>query len=239
MKYIGIGNYNIYNLYLLIAFISEFLINLVNGLNSGNKEKPARIFPFRAKIKDHNLLNNFIRLTSIFFGGIILYCFEKVNEKKTNGGVLKIEEYEKMRKDLLNYKGISTRFHLILLGILFPLVIFLQDFINLANNNMGLWTLEIFNIGIISYLMFKNKIYKHKKIAIFILFLVTILNFIEFFTPPTKHENSENKNELTDKNAFEIAIIKYGFYSIPLLLIANELRHIQRDYCWLNMKYLT
>ena len=143
-----------------------------------------------------------------------------------------------MKDKLYDNKGGSIFFNLLLVGLLFPLVIFLQDFINLANNNMGLWTLEIFNIGIISYSMFKNEIYRHKKIAIFILFLVTILNFIEFFIPSTKHENSENKNELTDKSAVDTVIIKYGVYLIPLLIIVNELRYIHRDYCWLKMKYL-
>ena len=113
MKYIGIGNWNIYNLYLLIAFISEILISLVNGLNSANKEKQARLFPFRAKIKDHNLLNNFIRLTSIFFGGIILYFFERRNKSKAKGEV-KIENYEKMKDKLYDNKGGSIFFNLLL-----------------------------------------------------------------------------------------------------------------------------
>ena len=109
---------------------------------------------------------------------------------------------------------------------------------SLAHSDMNLWTLEIFNIGIISYLMFKNKISQHRKIAIYIMFVITLLNIIELFIPSTKHKNTDNMNELTDKNAFDIAIIKYGFYSIPLLLIANELRYMHRDYCWLQMKYL-
>ena len=45
-------------------------------------------------------------------------------------------------------------------------------------------------------------------------------------------------NELTDKNTFEVVKIKYGAWSIPLLLIANEIRYIHRDYCWLKVKYL-
>ena len=77
MKYIGIGNCNKYNIYLLIGFLCELFLDLIFGLNSANKEKPARIFIFRAKIKDHNILDPFIRLASIFFGGLVLYFFEK------------------------------------------------------------------------------------------------------------------------------------------------------------------
>ena len=237
MKYIGIGNCNKYNIYLLIWFLCLLLKNCLLGLNSANKEKPARIFPFKAKIKDHKLLDNFIQFSSIIFGGVILYFFQRRNHLKKNDEV-SIQNYEKIKEILNDNKYGSILFNLILIGILFPLAIIFEDFTNLAHSNMSFWSLEIFNIGIISYLVFKNEIYRHKKLAIYIMFFVTIIIFIDFFIPSTKHENSENKNELTDKNAFEIAIIKYGFYSIPLLLIANELRHIQRDYCWLNMKYL-
>ena len=237
MKYIGIGNCNKYNIYLLIGFLCLLLKNCLLGLNSANKEKPARIFPFKAKIKDHKLLDNFIQFSSIIFGGVILYFFQRRNHLKKNDEV-SIQNYEKIKEILNDNKYGSILFNLILIGILFPLAIIFEDFTNLAHSNISFWSLEIFNIGIISYLIFKNEIYRHKKLAIYIMFFVTIIIFIDFFIPSTKHENSENKNELTDKNAFEIAIIKYGFYSIPLLLIANELRHIQRDYCWLNMKYL-
>ena len=70
------------------------------------------------------------------------------------------------------------------------------------------------------------------------MFIATVIDIIENFLPNTKHKNLKNGNELTDKNAFETAIIKYGAYSIPLYDIANELHHIQRDYCWIKAKYL-
>ena len=143
-----------------------------------------------------------------------------------------------MKTNILGENSESITFNLIQVGILFPLFLFLEGLISLAHNNMGLWTLEILNIGIISYLMFKNKIYKHRKFAIYIMLIVTIITIVEFFIPSTKHVNLANMNELTDKNAFEVAIIKYGAYSIPILLIANELRYCLRDYCWLKMKYL-
>jgi len=67
---------------------------------------------------------------------------------------------------------------------------------------------------------------------------LSVIEVIGFFLPSTKHENKENMNELTDKNVFDIIIIKYGAYAIPLLFLANELIHVQRDYCWIKSKYL-
>ena len=204
MKYIALGKFNKYNIYILISFLCEFLMDLLFGLNSSNKKKPARFFSFRAKIKDHALLDNFIRISSIFFGGIILYFVEKTNKLKNN-------------------KEIS---------------IILKDFISLASSNLGLWSFEIMYICIFSRFIFKSKIYKHIKIAIYIMLVIAVSDFLIFFLPFTKHENTENKNELTDKNVFDKIIIRFGAYAIPLIFIANEIKHIQRDYCWIKAKYL-
>ena len=54
----------------------------------------------------------------------------------------------------------------------------------------------------------------------------------------TKHENLENMDELTDKNIFDITIIKFGTYAIPLLFLAFEIKNFQRDFCWIKAKYL-
>ena len=54
----------------------------------------------------------------------------------------------------------------------------------------------------------------------------------------TKHENLENMDELTDKNIFDITIIKFGTYAIPLLFLAYEIKNFQRDFCWIKAKYL-
>ena len=234
MKYIGVGNWSKYYKYILLAFISELLMNLLFGLNSSNKDKPARIFPFRSKIKDHKLLSNFIQFASILFGGIILYFTEGLNVKKNDE--VTIEEYEKTKDYLFENKRSSITFNLIIISVLFSLYIILKDFIDLSQ--MTFWALEILYIALISYRIFKNKIYIHKKIAIYIMFIATVIDIIENFLPNTKHKNLKNGNELTDKNAFETAIIKYGAYSIPLYYIANELHHIQRDYCWIKAKYL-
>ena len=123
-----------------------------------------------------------------------------------------------------------------MIGFLFSLNVILKDFID--QSQLTFWALEILYIAIISYWIFKNKIYIHKKVAIGVMIITTIIDFIENFIPNTKHKDLKNGNELTDKNAFDVAIIKYGAYSIPLYYIANELHHIQRDYCWIKSKYL-
>ena len=235
MKYIGIGNCDKYNIYILLALISDMLIDSLFGLNSSNSEKPARIFPFKAKIKNHKLLYNFIRSTSILFGGIILYFIEQKNKNKKKEEI-KAKKYEILIDYDPNKNCESILFNLIVIGTLFSLSDILGGFIDLIQIN--LWPLEMLYICIISYWIFKNKICRHKKFAIYIMIVVTIIDIIENMIPTTKQKNLKNINELTDKNVYEIAIIKYGAYSIPLFYLACELQHVQRDYCWVKSKYL-
>ena len=160
MKYIGIGNLDKYHIYIQIALLCEFLINLLTGLNNANNERPARIFPFRAKIQNHKFLDNFIQFAAIFFGGLIFYYFEGRNKKKENDEIT-IQDYEKMKTKIFGEKSESTTFNLILIGVLFPFIIFFQDFSSSANNSMSFWTLEILNIGVISYFMFNRRYYNN------------------------------------------------------------------------------
>ena len=237
MSFISIGNCTKYNIYLLVSIICEFLMDCLFGLNSSNKEKPVRFFSFRAKIKDHTLLENFIRLSAIFFGGLFLYFYEKRNERKKEGE-LDIEDVHKMETDILQKNNEYIKLTLFFIGVLFSLYIILKEFISAPHTYVGFWTFEIMYICLISRIIFKIKIYRHKKIAIYIMLGLSVVEFIEFCLPMTKHENKENMNEITDKNVFDIIKIKFGTYAIPLLLIANEVIHIQRDYCWIKSKYL-
>ena len=186
MSYIAIGNCSKYNLYILVSLICNFMIDLLFGLNSSNKDKPVRFFSFRAKIKNHNLLYNFINFASIFFGGVILYFLERKNQK-VKKDQLSIEIYEKMKIDLLKEKGESNLLDLILIGIFFPLNLIIDRFVDSQNNPVGLWAFEILYICIFSHFIFKIKIYKHKRIAIYIMLGVSVLTFIEFFFTSNKN----------------------------------------------------
>ena len=238
MKYITIGKCTKYNIYLLISFLCEFFEEFILGLNNSNKKKPVRIFPFKAKIKNHNLLENLLRITSIFFGGVILYFIEKKNKRKDKDYEVTVEEIDSITNSSSDNKKESTSVNLIIIGFVFLFYIILDNFLSQTNTEVGFWTFEIMYISIFSRCIFKNKINRHVKLAIYIMLILGILDFIGFFLPTTKHENVENMNELTDKNVFDIIIIKYGTYVIPILFLLYELKRIQRDFCWVKSKYL-
>ena len=82
MKYITIGKCTKYNIYLLISFLCEFFEEFILGLNNSNKKKPVRIFPFKEKIKNHNLLENLLRIISIFLEELFYISLKrKIKEK--------------------------------------------------------------------------------------------------------------------------------------------------------------
>ena len=236
MSFISIGNCSKYNIYFIVSIVCYFMIDLLYGLNSSNKEYPARIFPFQPKIGYHNLLADFIRFASVFFGGLFLYIFDKYNNDKGSDEYSDADS-QKMNNQLFTDNINSRRKYVIIVGVLFSLYIILTDFIGMAPY-VGFWTFEILYICIISHLIFKIKIYKHKKLAIIIMIIISALDIVGYSLPWTKHKNKEKMDELTDKNTFDKIIIKYGTYAIPLLFLANELNHIQRDYVWIQSKYL-
>ena len=154
MKYIGIGNCTKYYINLLIAFICEFLICSIPGLNSPNSKNPARIIYFKPKINEHKLLFTFIRIASIFFGGLFLYIVERANKLKRRNEIT-IGEIEKMKESLIDNKGGSIRYNLLLIGIFFSLILIVQGFLDLTKMDLSLWSLEMVYIAIISFFIFK------------------------------------------------------------------------------------
>ena len=237
MSYISLGKFSKYNIYILIALFFDFMASYVFGLNTANKERPAIMFSFALKIKRHTLLKNFIRIASIFFAGLILYFFERKNLKNKKGH-LSIEALEKWKSDNQKKNDKSNLLNVILVGILFPLFIIIKGFVDSAGAYVGFWAFEIMYICVISHFVMKIKILKHRRLAIYIMLGLSVVTFIEFFFPSTKHKKTENMNEIVDRNVFDIIKDKYGTYAIPLLFLANEVIHVQRDYCWVKGKYL-
>ena len=236
MALISIGNCSKYNIYFLISILCYLLMDLTTGFNPSNSEKPVRFFPSRPKIKKHIILEKFLLYASCFFGGLILYCLEKSNKIK-NTFDTPDEVLLKMNSMLIN-KNDNVRIDALAICFIYALYLILQGFMSKIGAYIGFWTIEILYLCLFSRRIFNIKINRHRKLAIYIMSGLAVIELIGFFFPMTKHENKENFNDLTDKNVFEIIIIKYGAYAIPLIFLANELIHVQRDYCWIRSKYL-
>jgi len=230
MKYIGIGKCSKYYFYILVAFISEFTIGLLFGLNYSNRFHPLRIIPITPKLSMHPFFKNFINFTGILSGGIILYFLQKLYDQKKEGEI-SINKYERIKNKILGRKKGSIKLSLIIIGLLFPIYNILSDFFDIK-----LWMFEIVYICFLSFLMLKINISTHKKIAIIIMVgPLLIISLISFSIPRTYCEN----NKYCNKSPFEIININYGgYYYIPLFLIIYEVITFIKDYTWVKSKFL-
>lgn len=240
MNYIGIGKCSKYNIYILVAIISHFIIEFLFGLNPNNKSTPVRLFSFSPDIYKHTLFKNLILFIGIFVGGILLYFLvKKYNIQKE--GELSIRKIEKIQKKLLGQKKESIRLALLLIGLLFSLYYIVRDFLSSTLMGVKLWMFEIIYISFLSYIMLKININTHRKIAIIIMIgPLLIIDLISFSLPRTSHDCQKEKcNELTDRNTFDYIKIKYGYYYyIPLIFIFSEIITLMKDYSWVKSKYL-
>ena len=99
MSPIGVGNCSKYNLYILIAVITEFVTDYIFGLNSSNQAHPGRLFPFTPTIKNHPFFKNFIFFQSNIFAvsSSIIYKKNILRKKPMK------YQYQKLRKCKNNY----------------------------------------------------------------------------------------------------------------------------------------
>ena len=240
MSFIGIGKCYKYNIYILVAVLSQFVEEGLLGLNSSNKDNPGTIFSFKPKLKNHALFKNLIFFISSFFAGIIAF-FINFRYAKNKEGEISISKVEKMQKELLGRKRQPILLALFLTGFSLSINILIKSLFSLFYVHVGFWMLEVAYISIFSLYILKINITKHKKVAIFIMTCpLIIIEIFNFFFPNTKHncEIPGECNELTDTNTFKYIKIRFGFWYIPLLFITYEIITSMRDYSWVKSKYL-
>ena len=239
MGFIGLGKFSKYNIYILIATLSEILKDCLVGINIQNEENQGKLFYFIPKFKSHSFIQEMIFFLSSFCGGVVLYCIHK-KTNKIKKGELSIRKYEILRQSLLGQKNQNIYLALFLAGFFFSINRILKCFVALFQIYFGLWLFEILYICILSYIILKININNHKKAAILIVIgPVIIIEFIGFYLPYTKVNcDKEECNELSNTNSFEGIKIKWGVYFIPLILLFNDLINIFRDYAWVKSKYL-
>ena len=165
-----------------IFFLFKLKDNDANKQLKQKKEDKNTITYRKIKIKYIFLMINYIN--SIYSEKYEPEKNDK-NEKKINPNFL-----EKYYDRILNNKNEPFIIYYLSLILFLSNVIYesVENFINKTGTQLNFWTLEILYVAIISYLIFKNKIDRHKKIAISIMFIITIVDIIENFIPTTKHK---------------------------------------------------
>jgi len=229
--YITFGNYNkLYKyiwLYIIIRILEYLLTN--NFLKKTIKIDYLQDEPFPKNILIQKTLN-FIG-TTIF--AMFLWKYELRQNKRSRNNIIPIISSNSKSSSLTfiyneqknNLKVVSTIFFfsIIFLYFLSNQLIYIFNSINLTG--LDFWMLEIIFICFISVNIFKVSIYKHKKVAIFIVLLFsTTLKAIS-----TVYIIIKEKKE---------KLYKDYFWIIPIGIISFLLLIFLRGYSYCRLKWL-
>ena len=88
------------------------------------------------------------------------------------------EQYSDLKIKSLNQNDKKPYIDIILVSLLFPINILIRTFLYLNFLDLELWMLEIIFISFLSLKIFKIKINRHKKAAMFIVIPLLIIEFI-------------------------------------------------------------
>ena len=130
--------------------------------------------------------------------------------------------------------------NIFLIGAFFSINLIIRTFLYLNFLDLELWMLEIIFISFLSKKILKIEINRHKKIAMFIVIPLLIMEFISNSLPETNHSKNDNNHEeyMSDYNIFKGIGKKINYGFIPIIYGVYILATLLRDYSWVESKYL-
>ena len=233
MAIIEISSVSKYNIYIIVALISKLFSDLLIGLNPLNTKKPATLFKFSPLLNNHLIFQNFIEFLGFFLGGIlILFITNLLNKPERNSQVPKKALSKKEKNEIY--------LNIFLIGAFFSINLIIRTFLYLNFLDLELWMLEIIFISFLSKKILKIEINRHKKIAMFIVIPLLIMEFISNSLPETSHSKNDNNHEeyMSDYNIFKGIGKKINYGFIPIIYGVYILATLLRDYSWVESKYL-
>ena len=233
MAIIEISSVSKYNIYIIVALISKLFSDLLIGLNPLNTKKPATLFKFSPLLNNHLIFQNFIEFLGFFLGGIlILFITNLLNKPERNSQVPKKALSKKEKNEIY--------LNIFLIGAFFSINLIIRTFLYLNFLDLELWMLEIIFISFLSKKILKIEINRHKKIAMFIVIPLLIMEFISNSLPETNHSKNDNNHEeyMSDYNIFKGIGKKINYGFIPIIYGVYILATLLRDYSWVESKYL-
>ena len=239
MKYIGIGKFSKYHIYILVVIICQIISDYLMGLNKINKKEILEIFKFYSKMKRHLLFKNLFEFLGFILGGIILYFVtKKYFDDNEDISMTKIQE---KREQYLENKTTYNYFSLCVVSFFISVNIILNSIASTLQLDNHFWVIELISICLFSSFIFKHKIKNHHKAAIIIIAPLIIIDLLSFSIPITDHQCQTKKEckekYITDNNIYEFMNKKYGIYSyLVIFLILFSI--IMKDYSWIKAKYL-
>jgi len=238
VNYIRIGSFNKNSKYIFILIFFRFLTNSIFGLVYNNNYKSFKLISIRnqERLSAHSSIYTFFCYIMVLILSCILYMYER---KVTQSDSLIIKNIERTSNlsamelihndwnpDLLKK---SPQIVLLIISIWISSQILMDIYYKIGLRDLDFWMFELLIISYLNSKMFKLKIYKHQKVAIYFNVIVcSIFKFSSFLISFYK------ENSLYYKYAYFIPI-GIIFYLIILFLRAYSINKLK----WLmDLKYM-
>ena len=248
MAFIGFGHFSKYYTYIVILVVFRFLCDYLEGFNEKEYYKRPNgesFIEFGSIFAYHPLIRDFMYFLGSLIVGLVLYIIYRRTEMDDKKNKISLEEYLKMKKNLLGLNEESNIFWILLISFIYCVNIMLRTFLMSMKFDAGFWTLEILFVIFLSTKILKVKIGNHQKVTIVILSTLLFgIQIINSLLPRTQHtcenETDEECKEkyITDNNMYIFMEKKFGHYGyIFLILFLYILDFMMRDYSWVKLKF--
>ena len=242
MKYIGLGQFSRFHIYILIVIVCQIFSDYLMGLNKINKKEILETFKFTTKIKRHLLFKNLFEFFGYIIGGIIIYFITKIYFRKSDDkNDASMTSIQRKRELYLENKNNIDYFILFIVSFFISLNTIESSIASTLQIENHFWFVELLSITIFSSFVFNTKIKKHHKAAIIIITPLIITELIAISTPITHHqcetEEECKQKYITDNTLYEMMKKKYGIHSFTVIGI-TLFCIIMKDYSWIKSKYL-
>ena len=240
MKYIGLGQFSRFHIYIIIAILCQFTSDYLMGLNKINKKEILEIFKFNAKIKRHLLFKNMLEFIGLILSSFAAYLLTNKLLGKNNEN-FSMTSIQKKREVYLENKNSYNYFILFIVCFFISFSKIQSSIATTLQMENYFWVVELLSITIFSLLIFKSKIKNHHKVAILVIAPLIFTHIINAMIPMTHHkcktEIECKRKYISDNGLYEMMKNKYGVYSFMVIGL-TLFSIIMKDYSWIQSKYL-
>ena len=240
MSYITLGNWNKNYIYIIAQVILSIIFDVFNGLGyyfySINLGDPQ----FGSHTYIHGL---FYYLLILIFSLLFLLYENKINNKyitKADDSII-LNKIEYIHNDISSYenKNISPAF--ILRTVLFYVIIeFIDQIVKRFFSFGDFWMLELIIITYLCMKMIKLKIYKHQRLAIYLVsipFLLKTTTIVLLFFDENNHfKNGEINYKYNDEIIMTKSLFVAHWWLFPISFISFFIIMYFSSYTFINIK---
>ena len=220
-EYISFAKFNKNHLYIVYSIIFLILKDVVFGYNYNDSFKPLFSDQAYENFSEHYLIKNVLCYVITFFISLFFYCRErkKLGRKSFN----KLLQSAKIKYFQFNNKNIFfTKTNIVLILIIF-LWILDENLIQIFSflKDLDFWMIEIIIISYMTSRMFKEKIYLHHKMIIYINLFSIIFKVIAITL-----SFNDTCNKVNDGDYYYCYNYNYKINNFNMCLSKNETAYL-------------